>query len=74
MRLFNPAQEAESILRDQIKLVIVNSRNEKDLINNIEALVLQEIQRAYELRDGLAKLGVPVITTEELLATLTEKK
>lgn len=46
-------------LRAAIKRLVVDSRNEKDLVNRIEALVIQEVQAALEAKDDTAEIRLP---------------
>jgi hypothetical protein len=52
-------EKDDSELRAAIKRLLVDSRNEKDLVNRIEALVIQEVQAAIEAKDETVELTMP---------------
>jgi len=52
-------EKDDSELRAAIKRLVVDSRNEKDLVNRIEALVIQEVQAALEAKDDTAEIRLP---------------
>jgi hypothetical protein len=53
-------EKDDSELRAAIKRIVVDSRNEKDLVNRVEALVIQEVQAAIEkAKDDTVELRFP---------------
>lgn len=58
MRHHAPPVE-ETPLRKAIQTIVVNSKSERDLVNQIEALVLQEVQAAVAIgEEGLSMPGI----------------
>ena len=52
-------EKDDTELRAAIKRLVVDSRNEKDLVNRIEALVIQEVQAAIEAKDETVEIRLP---------------
>lgn len=52
----------EDSLRNEIKRIIVGSKSERDLINRIEALVIQEVQSA--IADQTIELVMPKVQND----------